>query len=66
MNGNSLFFKMYKTVAKNKATARKISSLSVNSRRLYFEISFLPKCMVPVMDLNSSSVSRTVLEDVAT
>ncbi len=52
-------------MAKKRARARKMSSLSVSSRRLYLRISFLPRWMVPVMFLNSSLVSCTVLEEVA-
>lgn len=40
-------------------------SLSVSSLRLYLSISFLPRWMVPVILLNSSLVSCTVLEEVA-
>lgn len=56
---------MYRTVARKRAKARKMSSLSVSSRRLYLKMSFLPRWMVPVMFLNSSLVSCTVLDEVA-
>lgn len=64
-NGKSLFFNIYTTVARKRAKARKISSLSVNSLRLYFVMSFRPNCIVPVIALNSSFVSSTVLDEVA-
>lgn len=63
--GKSLFLRMYKTVARKSASARKMRSLSVSSLRLYLVMSFLPSCMVPVIVLNSSLVSWMVLDEVA-
>ena len=57
---------MYKTVARNKATAKKISILSVSSLRLYFVSRFRLVCITPPIPLNSSCVSWSVLDECTT
>lgn len=58
-----LFFTMYRTVEKKNTKARKISSLSVTSRLLYFVSSFLEFWMCPDMLRNSSLVPVIVFDE---
>ena len=62
-DGNNRFLTMYRTVAKKKARASSIRSLSVHSRRLYLVSSLWEPWMCPDMLLSSSSVSPTTLDD---
>ena len=62
-NGHSLFFNIYRTVAKKNTKAMKINNLSVSSLLPYFVISFFEMCICPPMLLNSSCVSLIWLDD---
>lgn len=65
IRGVSLFFRMYRTVARKRSSARRIKSLSISSCWLYPVRRLEPECNVTVTDLNSSFVSVSVLEEAA-
>lgn len=62
--GNNLLFKIYTTVEKNSARARKIKILSVNSLRLYLVNNRCPVRIRPDWLFSSSLVSLMVLDEV--